>query len=65
MPLGGLPATPEELSRWMLDYEREHWRYTDDERGSSTDSSRLDWTTRWVPHGTQRLGRQVLLALSA
>jgi hypothetical protein len=32
MPLGGLPPTAEKLWRWMLEYEREHWRYTDDGR---------------------------------
>lgn len=62
MPLGGLPPTSEELRRWMFDYEREHWRYTDDGR-RVVDRFFEDWTTRWFPRGTRRLGRQVLLAL--
>jgi hypothetical protein len=62
MPLGGLPATPEELRRWMLDYEREHWRYTNDGR-RVVDKFFDDWTTRWFPRPARRLGRQVLLAM--
>ena len=62
MPLGGLPPTSEELRQWMFDYEREHRRYTNDGR-RVVDSFFEDWATRWFPHGTRRLGRQVLLAL--
>ncbi|HEY7933049.1 MAG TPA: oxygenase MpaB family protein [Solirubrobacteraceae bacterium] len=62
MPLGGLPATPEELRRWMLEYEREHWRYTDDGR-RVVERFFEDWTTRWFPRPARFLGRQALLAL--
>jgi hypothetical protein len=61
MPLGGLPATSEELRRWMLDYEREHWRYTNDGR-RVVERFFEDWTTRWFPRPARHLGRQVLLA---
>lgn len=62
MPLGGLPATADELRRWMLEYEREHWRYTDDGR-RVVDRFFEDWTTRWFPRPARGVGRQVLLAL--
>lgn len=62
MPLGGLPPTADELWRWMLEYEREHWRYTDDGR-RVVDRFFEDWTTRWFPRPARGLGRQVLLAL--
>jgi hypothetical protein len=62
MPLAGLPATSEELRRWTFNYEREHWRYTDGGR-QVVDSFFEDWTTRWFPRRTRRLGRQILLAL--
>ncbi len=62
MPLGGLPATPEELRQWMLDYEREHWRYTADGR-RVVDGFFEDWATRWFPQSARPLGRRVLLAL--
>jgi hypothetical protein len=62
MPLGGLPATPEKLRRWMLDYEHEHWRHTDGGR-NVVDRFFEDWTTRWFPRRARRLGRQILLAL--
>lgn len=62
MPLGGLPATSEELWRWMLDYEREHWRYTNDGR-RVVDTFFEDWTTRWFPRPARRLGGQILLAM--
>ena len=62
MPLGGLPSTAGELWRWMLDYERSHWRYTDDGR-HVVDRFFEDWTTRWFPRPARGLGRQVLLAL--
>jgi hypothetical protein len=62
MPLGGLPPTAEELWRWMLEYEREHWRYTDDGR-HVVDKFFEDWTTRWFPRPARGLGRQTLLAL--
>lgn len=62
MPLAGLPATSEELRRWMLDYEREHWRYTSDGR-RVVETFFDDWTTRWFPRRARHLGRQVLLAL--
>ncbi len=62
MPLGGLPSTAAELWRWMLAYEREHWRYTDDGR-RVVDRFFEDWTTRWFPRPARRLGRQILLAL--
>ena len=62
MPLGGLPATAEELRRWMLEYEREHWRYTNDGR-HVVDKFFEDWTTRWFPRRTRGLGRQILLAM--
>jgi ER-bound oxygenase mpaB/B'/Rubber oxygenase, catalytic domain len=62
MPLGGLPATSEELERWMFEYEREHWRYTDEGR-RVVDRFFEDWTTRWFPRPLRGLGRQVLLAL--
>jgi hypothetical protein len=62
MPLGGLPATSKELWRWTLDYEREHWRYTNDGR-RVVETFFDDWTTRWFPRRARRLGRQVLLAL--
>jgi mpaB/rubber oxygenase-like protein len=62
MPLGGLPPTAEELWRWMLEYEREHWRYTDD--GHRVVARFFeDWTTRWFPPAARGLGRQTLLAL--
>ncbi len=62
MPLGGLPQTPEELRRWMFDYERQHWRYTDGARWV-VDRFLEDWTTRWFPRPARGLGRQILLAL--
>jgi hypothetical protein len=62
MPLGGLPPTAGELWRWMLEYEREHWRYTDEGR-RVVDQFFEDWTTRWFPRRVTGLGRQALLAL--
>jgi hypothetical protein len=62
MPLGDLPATPEELRRWMLDYEREHWLYTNDGR-RVVERFFEDWTTRWFPRPARSLGRQILLAM--
>jgi hypothetical protein len=62
MPLGGLPAMPAELRRWMLDYEREHWRYTNDGR-RVVERFFEDWTTRWFPRPARELGRQILLAM--
>ncbi len=62
MPLGGLPPTAEELWRWMLEYEREHWRYTDDGHRVVAQFFE-DWTTRWFPRPARGLGRQALLAL--
>ena len=62
MPLAGLPATREELWRWTLDYEREHWRYTDDGR-RVVERFFEDWTTRWFPRHARGVGRQVLLAM--
>jgi hypothetical protein len=62
MPLGGLPPTADELRRWMLEYEREHWRYTDEAR-RVVDQFFEDWTTRWFPRRAKGLGRQALLAL--
>ena len=62
MPLGGLPSTAEELWRWMLEYEREQWRYTDDGR-RVVDRFFEDWATRWFPRPARGLGRQILLAL--
>jgi hypothetical protein len=62
MPLGGLAATSEELKRWMLDYEREHWSYTNDSH-RVVERFFEDWTTRWFPRPTRRLGRQILLAM--
>jgi hypothetical protein len=62
MPLGSLPAMPEELRRWMLNYEREHWRYTNDGR-RVVERFFEDWTTRWFPRPARGLGRQVLLAM--
>lgn len=62
MPLGGLPATADELWRWMLEYEREQWRYSDEGR-RVVDRFLEDWTTRWFPRRARGLGRQVLLAL--
>jgi hypothetical protein len=62
MPLGGLPPTAGELWRWMLEYEREHWRYTVEGR-RVVDRFFEDWTTRWFPGPTRTLARQALLAL--
>jgi hypothetical protein len=62
MPLGGLPPTAGELWCWMLEYEREHWRYTDDGR-RVVDRFFEDWTTRWFPRPARGLGRQILLGL--
>lgn len=62
MPLGGLPATAEQFWRWMLDYEREHWHYTDGGR-KVVDTFFEDWTTRWFPPRARGLGRQILIAL--
>lgn len=62
MPLGGLPPTPGELRRWMFDYEREQWGYTDGGR-KVVDRFFEDWTTRWFPRRARRLGRGILLAL--
>lgn len=62
MPLGGLPSTQDELWRWMLDYEREHWGYTEGGR-QVVDAFFADWTTRWFPPRARALGRQILLAL--
>jgi hypothetical protein len=62
MPLGGLPPTADELWRWMLEYEGEQWRYTDD--GSRVVARFFeDWTTRWFPRPARGLGRQILLAM--
>ncbi|MDX6698547.1 MAG: hypothetical protein QOE65_1944 [Solirubrobacteraceae bacterium] len=62
MPLGGLPAAREELWRWMLDYERAHWAYTEGGR-TIVDTLFEDWATRWFPRPARRAARQVLLAL--
>jgi hypothetical protein len=62
MPLGALPATPEQFWRWMLDYEREHWHYTEGGR-RVVDAFFEDWTSRRFPPRARRLGRQILLAL--
>jgi hypothetical protein len=62
MPLTGLPATPEELWQWMLDYEHEHWRYTVDGR-RVVDRFFEDWVTRWFPARARGLGRELLLVL--
>jgi hypothetical protein len=62
MPLGGLPATPEELRHWMLDYERQHWQYTNDGH-RVVERFFEDWTTRWFPRPVRPLGRQILLAM--
>lgn len=62
MPLGGLPPTAGELWHWMLDYESEHWRYTDEGR-RVVDRFFEDWTTRWFPRPARTLARQTLLAL--
>jgi hypothetical protein len=62
MPLGGLPSTSEELWRWTLEYEREHWRYSDGGR-QVVDRFFEDWVTRWFPRPARRLGRELLLAL--
>jgi mpaB/rubber oxygenase-like protein len=62
MPLGGLPSTAERFIQWTLDYEREHWRYTDDGR-AVVDTMFDDWETRWFPPWARPLGRQILLAL--
>jgi hypothetical protein len=62
MPLGGLPPTAEELWRWMIEYEREHWHYTDEGR-RVVDRFFEDWTTRWFPRPARTLARQTLLAL--
>ena len=62
MPLGGLPPTAGGLWSWMLEYEREQWRYTDEGR-QVVDRFFEDWTTRWFPRRARDLGRQVLLSL--
>jgi menaquinone-9 beta-reductase len=62
MPLGGLPATAEEFYQWTLDYEREHWRYSDGGR-AVVETMFDDWTMRWFPPRARQLGRQILLAL--
>lgn len=62
MPLGGLPPTADDLWRWMHEYEREHWHYTDEGR-RVVDRFFEDWTKRWFPRPARGLGRQILLAL--
>lgn len=62
MPLGGLPASAGELRRWMLDYERRHWSYSEEGR-QVVDRFFEDWAERWFPRPLQRLARQLLLAL--
>jgi hypothetical protein len=62
MPLGGLPPTADELWSWMLEYEREHWRYTDEGR-RVVDQFFEDWAARWFPRRLAGLGRQALLVL--
>lgn len=62
MPLGGLPPTADELWRWMLEYERQHWRYSDEGR-RVVDRLFEDWTTRWFPRRARGFARQALLAM--
>lgn len=62
MPLEGLPPTAGELWRWTLEYERRHWRYTDEGR-QVVDRFFEDWATRWFPRRARPLARQTLLAL--
>ena len=62
MPLDGLPANAEELWRWMIEYEREQWRYTEEGR-QVVDRFFEDWTMRWFPLRARPLAQQTLLAL--
>jgi hypothetical protein len=62
MPLTGLPASGEDLRRWMLAYEQENWAYSDGGR-RVVECFFEDWTTRWFPRRARRLGRKILLAL--
>ena len=62
MPLDGLPADAAAFRRWMLEYERENWRYSDQAR-EVVDEFFVDWTRRWFPRPARPLGRQVLLAM--
>jgi hypothetical protein len=62
MPLIGLPASGEDLRRWMLTYERENWGYSDGGR-RVVECFFEDWTTRWFPCRARGLGREILLAL--
>jgi hypothetical protein len=62
MPLGGLPGSAEEMWRWMLDFERRHWRYSEAGR-QVVERFFEDWTVRWFPRPVQRLARPLLLAL--
>lgn len=62
MPLGGLPASAEELWRWMVEFEREQWRYTEEGR-LVVDRFFEDWARRWFPARAMPLARQILLAL--
>lgn len=62
MPLGGLPASADALWRWMLDYERRHWSYSEEGR-QVVDRFFEDWAGRWFPRPARGLGRKLLLAL--
>jgi hypothetical protein len=62
MPLGGLPPTADELWRWMIEYERDQWRYTDEGR-QVVDRFFEDWARRWFPRRARSLARRTLLAL--
>jgi hypothetical protein len=56
-----LPESYAEYFQWTLDYERNHWSYTDAGR-AVVDAMFEDWETRWFPRA-RCLGRQVVLAL--
>jgi hypothetical protein len=62
MPLGDLPASPEQLWGWMRNYERRNWRYSDAGR-RVVDCFFEDWATRWFPRSAKPIARQLLLAL--
>lgn len=57
-----IPATSDELYAWMLDYEREHGRYTA-AAGRIAGALRGEWVRRQLPTPLRPLGRSALDAL--
>jgi hypothetical protein len=62
MGVTDLPATIEECSAWMQDYERENWAWS--EGGEAVARALIDdFAARWLPTGLQRVARELTHAL--